>query len=142
MHVALQRLVLMSACYSAFVIVVSSDPICIPSDPPPPRVEYVFGKLYRRLQDACPGSVVDGCVGKDCPSRKHFYVYISTLKSLTDYFRCHHPSTTEPGQASCNPLYTVRTLHASPCVLLLFMLWICLEVSSNWWSFIVHTVKN
>ena len=45
-HAALQRLVLMSVCYSAFVEVAFSGPICIPSDPPPIRAEYVFGKLY------------------------------------------------------------------------------------------------
>ena len=44
---------------------------------------------------------------KDCLSREQFCVYISTLKCLTNYFRCHHPSSTEPGQASCNLLWTM-----------------------------------
>ena len=49
---------------------------------------------------------------RDCLSREQSCIYISTPKCLTNYFRCHHPSITEPGQESCNPLYTFTCVES------------------------------
>lgn len=65
---------------------------------------------YRILQDACSGSVVDGWWDWRTVQVENTSTFTSTLKCLTNYFRCHHPSTNEPGQASCNHLYMLCNL--------------------------------